>query len=149
VLPGGNGQTANARRETVYSTGQTGMVSVAGGKLTTYRRIALDALDHLGVRGLSKLPRPLPGAAGLERIAWPVELDAATRTHLLHLYGSLAPEVLAPAVDDPSLLEPLVAGRPDLRAQDAYARTHEWAVTDEDILRRRTTGWLAGSRAPV
>ena len=56
-------------------------------------------------------------------------------------------------VDDPSLLEPLVAGRPDLRAQDVYARSHEWAVTDEDVLRRRTTGWLAGSalagEAPV
>jgi glycerol-3-phosphate dehydrogenase len=125
------------------------MVSVAGGKLTTYRRIALDALDHLGVRGLSKKPRPLPGATGLDRIAWPVELDAPTRAHLLHLYGSLAPEMLAAAVDDPSLLEPLVEGRPDLRAQDVYARTHEWAVTDEDVLRRRTTGWLAGAPQPA
>jgi glycerol-3-phosphate dehydrogenase len=145
VLPGGDGQTANARRETVYSTGPSGMVSVAGGKLTTYRRIALDALDHLGVRGLSKKPRPLPGATGLDRIAWPVELDAPTRAHLLHLYGSLAPEVLAGVEDDASLLEPLVAGRPDIRAQDVYARAREWARTDEDVLRRRTTGWLAGS----
>jgi glycerol-3-phosphate dehydrogenase len=149
VLPGGDGATANARRETVYSTGTYGMVSVAGGKLTTYRRIALDALDHLGVRGLSQRPRPLPGATGLERIAWPDGLDTPTRNHLLHLYGSLAPDVLAPALADPSLLEPLVAGRPDLRAQDAYARTHEWARTDEDVLRRRTTGWLAASGAPV
>ncbi len=147
VLPGGDGETANARRETVYSTGPTGMVSVAGGKLTTYRKIALDALDHLGVRGLSKTPRPLPGAAGLDRVAWPVELDARTRTHLLRLYGSLVTEVLADAREDPTLLEPLVPGRPDLRAQDAYARSHEWARTDEDVLRRRTTGWLAGSEA--
>ena len=147
VLPGGDGGTASARRETVFTTGPTGMVSVAGGKLTTYRRIALDALDHLGVRGLSKRPRPLPGAAGLDRIAWPAELDRATRTHLLHLYGSLALEVLAPAADDPSLLEPLVTGRPDVRAQDLYARTHEWALTDEDVLRRRTTGWLAAAAA--
>jgi glycerol-3-phosphate dehydrogenase len=142
VLPGGAGATANAKRETVFSTGPSGMVSVAGGKLTTYRRIALDALDHLGVRGLSQRPRPLPGATGLDRVDWPVELDAQTRAHLLHLYGSLAPEVLAPAVDDPSLLEPLAAGRPDLRAQDVYARRHEWARTDEDVLRRRTTAWL-------
>ena len=146
VLPGGDGGTANARRETVFSTGPTGMVSVAGGKLTTYRRIALDALDHLGVRGLSKRPRPLPGAAGLDRVAWPVEIDRATRNHLLHLYGSLAVEVLAPAREDPSLLEPLVAGRPDLRAQALYARSAEWAITDEDIVRRRTTAWLAGAR---
>jgi glycerol-3-phosphate dehydrogenase len=149
VLPGGDGGTASAKRETVFSTGPTGMVSVAGGKLTTYRRIALDALRHAGVRGLSRRPRPLPGATGLDRIAWPVELDSATRAHLLHLYGSLAVEVLAPAVDDPSLLEPIAAGRPDLRAQDLYARTYEWARSDEDVVRRRTTAWLAGSRAPV
>ena len=100
-------------------------------------------------RGLSRRPRPLPGARGLERIAWPVELDAATRAHLLHLYGTLAVEVLAPAVEDPSLLEPLVPGRPDLRAQEAYARAREWARTDEDVLRRRTTGWLAARPAAV
>ena len=147
VLPGGEGGTASAPRETVYTTGPTGMVSVAGGKLTTYRRIALEALDHLGIRGLSRRPRPLPGATGLDRMMWPVELDATTRNHLLHLYGSLALEVLAPAVEDPSLLEPLVPGRPDVRAQDVYARTHEWALTDEDVLRRRTTGWLAPVRA--
>jgi glycerol-3-phosphate dehydrogenase len=149
VLPVGDGGTANARRETVFSTGPSGMVSVAGGKLTTYRRIALDALDHLGVRGLSRRPRPLPGAVGLDRIAWPVELDPAVRAHLIHLYGSLAPAVLAPAVDDPSLLEPLVAGRPDVRAQEPYARAHEWALSDEDVLRRRTTGWLAANTVPV
>ena len=149
VLPGGDEGTASAKRETVFSTGPTGMVSVAGGKLTTYRRIALDALGHAGARGLSRRPRPLPGATGLDRIAWPVELESATRAHLLHLYGSLAVEVLQPAVEDPSLLEPIVAGRPDLRAQDLYARTHEWARSDEDVVRRRTTAWLAGSRAPV
>jgi glycerol-3-phosphate dehydrogenase len=148
VLPGGDGSTANAKRETVFSTGPAGMVSVAGGKLTTYRRIALDALDHLGVRGLSRRPRPLPGAAGLDRVDWPVELDAATRAHLLHLYGSLVTEMLRPALDEPALLEPLVPGRPDLRAQELYARTHEWARTDEDVLRRRTTAWL-GLRVPV
>jgi glycerol-3-phosphate dehydrogenase len=149
VLPVGEGGTADARRETVFSTGPSGMVSVAGGKLTTYRRIALDALDHLGVRGLSRRPRPLPGATGLDHIDWPVELEPSVRAHLLHLYGSLAPEVLAPAVDEPALLEPLSAGRPDLRAQQLYARSHEWAITDEDVLRRRTTGWLAAQSAPV
>jgi glycerol-3-phosphate dehydrogenase len=145
VLPGGEGETANAKRETVFSTGPTGMVSVAGGKLTTYRRIALDALDHAGVRGLSKRARPLPGAAGLDRIVWEHELDAPTRAHLLHLYGSLVHELLAPAADDPSLLEPLVPGRPDLRAQALYARDREWALTDDDVLRRRTTAWLGAT----
>jgi len=76
---------------------------------------------------------------------FPEDLPVATRNHLLHLYGSLAEEVLAPTVEDASLLEPLVPGRPDLRAQERYAREREWALTDEDVLRRRTTAWLAGS----
>jgi glycerol-3-phosphate dehydrogenase len=143
VLPSGAGRTAAARRGTVLSRGRAGMVSVAGGKLTTYRRIALDTLAFLGVRGLSRRPRPLPGAVGLDRIEWPAGLDESTRSHLLNLYGSVAPEVLRPAVEDPSLLEPIARDRPDLKAQELYARTHEWAVTTEDVVRRRTTVWLS------
>ncbi|HVN62865.1 MAG TPA: glycerol-3-phosphate dehydrogenase/oxidase [Gaiellaceae bacterium] len=150
VLPGGEGETANARRETVYSRGRTGMISVAGGKLTTYRRIALDALEHLraelGLHRLDRRPHPLPGAVGLDGVVLP-GLPVATRDHLLHLYGSLAPEVLAPAADDPSLLEPLRPDGPDLAAQALYALTHEWALTTEDVLRRRTTAWLRGDDA--
>jgi glycerol-3-phosphate dehydrogenase len=143
VLPGGPGDTASARRETVVTRGPGGMVSIAGGKLTTYRRIALAALRELDVRRVDSTPRPLPGALGLDVVPWPSELDVATRQHLLHLYGSLAREVLAPARDDPALLEPLVDGRPDIAAQALYAHSHEWAVTDEDVSRRRTTAWLA------
>jgi glycerol-3-phosphate dehydrogenase len=128
------------------------MVSIAGGKLTTYRRIALDALERLrgdlGLHRLDRRPRPLPGAAGLSHVPFPDGLAPETRTHLLELYGSLAIDVLAPAAENPSLLEPLVPGRPDLAAQALYAREHEWAVTDEDVLRRRTTAWLAGPVEP-
>ena len=53
VLPLGDGATANARRETVFSIGPGGMLSVAGGKLTTYRKIALDALERV-----ARPPRP-------------------------------------------------------------------------------------------
>ena len=56
--------------------------------------------------------------------------------------------MLAPALDDPSLLEPLCPGRPDIAAQALLrARRSEWAVTDDDVLRRRTTAWLAGPDA--
>jgi glycerol-3-phosphate dehydrogenase len=142
VLPGGPGSTANARRETVYMRGPTGMLSVAGGKLTTYRRIALDALEQLGVRNLDRRPRPLPGAIGLAKVHWPLELEAPLRRHLLHLYGSTAAEVVAPAREDASLLDPIRTGRPDIRAQELYARDHEWALRDDDVIRRRTTAWL-------
>jgi glycerol-3-phosphate dehydrogenase len=118
------------------------MLSVAGGKLTTYRRIALDALEQLGIRNLDRRPRPLPGAIGLAKVDWPVELDPRTRSHLLHLYGSAAADVVRPALEDPALLEQITQGRPDLRAQELWARTHEWALRDEDVFRRRTTVWL-------
>jgi glycerol-3-phosphate dehydrogenase len=144
VLPGGDGSTTKAHRETVFMRSPGGMVSVAGGKLTTYRRIALDALRHVGVRGIDRRPWPLPGATGLDRVSFPDEIEPELRSHLLHLYGSLAEEVLAPARDDPALLEPIAPGGPDIRAQDFYAHTHEWAQTDEDVLRRRTTVALRG-----
>jgi glycerol-3-phosphate dehydrogenase len=148
VLPVSDSETASARRETVYSRGPSGMLSVAGGKLTTYRHIALDVLAHLradlGLHRIDRRPRPLPGAEGLERIQFPVDLPPPTRGHLLELYGSLAREVLAPAADDPSLLEPMRPDGADLVAQALYARTHEWAVCADDVLRRRTTAWLRG-----
>ena len=143
VLPGAGGETAAARREVVIARGPGGMLSIAGGKLTTYRRIAFDALGRLraelGLHRLDRRPRPLPGASGLERVALPPELPPEVRSNLLGLYGSLAPEVLAPAREDPSLLEPLLPGVPELAAQVLYAATHEWAENAEDVLRRRTT----------
>src|SRR5213079_987393 len=111
VLPAGPGSTASARRETLFLRGPHGLLSVAGGKLTTYRRIALDALRALGHTRLDRTPRPLPGAADPGVVASRLarahpELEPAVRAHLAHLYGSLAEEVLAPARDDPDLLLP-------------------------------------------
>jgi glycerol-3-phosphate dehydrogenase len=143
VLPAGAGESVSARRETVFTRSPGGMFNVAGGKLTTYRRIALETLDRLrpelDLHHLDRRPWPLPGAVGLERSSLPVDLDDDIRIHLRHMYGSLAPEVLGPAVEDPSLLERLHAGGPDIAAQVQYAATHEWARNVEDVLRRRTT----------
>jgi glycerol-3-phosphate dehydrogenase len=124
------------------------MLSVAGGKLTTYRRIALEVLDRLrpelGVHHVDGRPWPLPGATALQAVALPPELDPDVRSQLLHLYGSLAPEVLAPARDDPALLERLSPGGPDIAAQVRHAATHEWATTVEDVVHRRTTLFYRG-----
>jgi glycerol-3-phosphate dehydrogenase len=148
VLPGLSGETLTARRETQYVVGRGGMLTVAGGKLTTYRRIALHALERLrpelGGARLDAVPRPLPGARDLEgagmRIAhrFP-DLDPATRSHVLHLYGSLAEEMLEPALLEPSLLEPIHPDAPDVVAQVAYAGEQEWAGRVEDVIWRRTT----------
>jgi len=155
VLPGAEGATASARRETVYLRGPGDMLTVAGGKLTTYRRIALHALGQvrgeLGLHRLPGAPEPLPGAddlpaAGVRLARAYPDLEPAVRSHLAHLYGSLAAEVLAEAADDPSLLERLNPEAPDIAAQAVYAQRREWACKPEDILSRRTTLDLRGLR---
>ena len=153
VLPYGDGPTARAPRETLYLRGPSGMLSVAGGKLTTYRRIAVTVLGllraELGLHRFERRPFPLPGAipldVGVRRLAarFP-DLEPGVASHLVHLYGSLAEEVLAPAVADPDLLDPIRPDGPDLAVQAVYARDAEWACRPEDVLRRRTTLALRG-----
>ncbi len=148
VLPAGRGESVSARRETVFGRSAGGMLNVAGGKLTTYRRIALESLDRLrielGLHRLDSRPWALPGAVGLDRVSLPVELEEDIRRHLVHLYGSRAPDVVAPAVGDPSLLERIHPAGPDIAAQVRYAATHEWACSADDILHRRTTCFVRG-----
>ena len=141
VLPAGEGSSANARRETVFSVGSGGMLSVAGGKLTTYRRIALQTLarlrTELALHRQDTRPWPLPDAA--PGTALPLDMPRAVRDHLRHLYGARAGEVLELARADLSLLEPLHPDGPDICAQARYAVESEWARTTEDVLVRRTT----------
>jgi glycerol-3-phosphate dehydrogenase len=90
------------------------------------------------------VPWPLPGSSGVDATQLPDGLDAEVKAHLLHLYGSLAAEVVAPGVEDPSLLERLDSGGPDIAAQALYASTHEWARRPDDVIRRRTTLFYRG-----
>jgi glycerol-3-phosphate dehydrogenase len=146
VLPAGTRATVSARRETVVTRGPGGMLSVAGGKLTTYRRIALGVLERLrsdlAIHRLETRPWPLPGAAGGALALG--SLEPRVRANLAHLYGGLAADVLAPAIEDPSLLEPLHPRGPDIAAQALYAATDEWARSPEDVVRRRTTLFYRG-----
>ena len=132
------------------------MISVAGGKLTTWRRIGVDvaarALASIGGPQPDHQPAPVIGAADPEIVRaelvrrYPA-LPGATAAHLAGLYGSLAYDVLEPAARDPELLEPIVPGGPDILAQARYAVEVEAAVTADDILRRRTTVALRGYEA--
>jgi len=148
VLPAGEGESVSARRETVFSRSPGGMLNVAGGKLTTYRRIALQALQRLqsdlGLRRIDTRPWPLPSAAGTGGVSLPAELDPEVRSHLLEMYGSHAAQVLEPAAAEPSLLERIHPDGPDILAQVRYAATHEWARSADDVLRRRTTCFYRG-----
>ncbi len=153
VLPVAEGEPVSSRRETVLLRGRGGMLTVAGGKLTTYRRIALGVLaglaPELGLRRLDRHPRPLPGAASLGEATGRLarrhpELEPAVRSNLAHLYGSLAGEVLAEADGDLELLDRLHPEGVDIAAQVVYAARREWACRSEDVLRRRTSLALRG-----
>jgi glycerol-3-phosphate dehydrogenase len=147
VLPVAGRSTARIRRETVIGRGPAGMVSVAGGKLTTWHavgeRAAGMALAEIG-RSTPAGATPLPGAAAAAEIdaalvgAWP-GLDADIRAALGRHYGTVALDLLEPARDRPELLERIDPNGPAIWAQVPHARDHEWAATADDVLRRRTT----------
>ena len=150
LLSGNSDSTTNLSRNHAVARVAPGMVSVAGGKYTTYRVIGKDAVD-LAVKELgTKVPEsiteqtPILGAAGYHALANQVpslarryNLSEKFIEHLLGRYGSLLGEVLAPAAEDASLLEPVPGAESYLWAEVRYAVTHEGALHLEDILSRR------------
>jgi glycerol-3-phosphate dehydrogenase len=149
VLPPGRAGTARASRRHMIDTGSGGTVSIAGGKLTNHRTIALDALANLPPevrpRALRPSADPLPGAlhAGT-RAAVNQRVDAPTAAHLLGLYGGETLRLLAYADTAPGALEPIHRDGPDIWAQAHFAVDEEMAVKAEDIAARRTTLGLRG-----
>lgn len=142
VLPRGEGGTYEASREHVVRVGPAGMISVGGGKLTTHRLIALDALRRLpaGLRPRRLRPSldPLPGFSPPDARALHTRLDVATAKHLTELYGGEAGKLLRYAARFPGALEKVHPEGPDIWAQVYHAADEEWAVTVEDVTRRRT-----------
>ncbi|MEV4107328.1 glycerol-3-phosphate dehydrogenase/oxidase [Nonomuraea sp. NPDC049695] len=161
VLPGRPGQVTAAKRETVLTRGAGGMLSVAGGKWTTYRHIGrhvLDTLAHLPGQPLGDdladiLPAvPLPGVASPDAVAmrlWTdrdpgARMDPLVARHLATHYGSIAFDLSRLIREDPGLGERIHPDGPDIWAQAVYARDREWAATVDDVVRRRTTLTVRG-----
>lgn len=141
ALPAGDCDVADARREHMVETGRNGLISVAGGKLTTHRLIALHALSRVRDDRLTVLvpdSRRLPGTGWSPRIAG-AGLDADVADHLERLYGDETGAVLDVAAAMPDGLVRIDPTGPDVWAQAAYAVQAEWAMTADDIARRRTT----------
>jgi len=128
-----------------------GLASIAGGKFTTYRLMARDVIDAAVADSGREVPEsvtgqmPLLGADGLAavqagavRLAEDYRVPRPVVDHLLARYGALAEEVLGLIRADPALARPLADGHPYLRAEVAYAVTHEDALHVEDVLMRRT-----------
>jgi glycerol-3-phosphate dehydrogenase len=139
-------RTSDLSRRHTVRVSPSGMVTVTGGKLTTYRRMAADAVDAvLDVAGEPKRPSRTKHLRlfGGEGIAPPeAALEPSTHEHLIGRYGTEAHVVRALVADDPDLGAPLVRGLPYLRAEARYAVQHEMARTLDDVLSRRTRARL-------
>ncbi|GAC1453112.1 MAG: glycerol-3-phosphate dehydrogenase/oxidase [Pseudarthrobacter sp.] len=151
LLAGENDSTAKLSREHVVAHPVPGLVVVAGGKWTTYRVMAKDAVDEATRTMDERVPPsctetiPLLGASGFKaawnrrsRTAEEYGVHVARVEHLLNRYGSMTPEVLAIIKERPELGEPLPGADDYLQAEAVYAATHEGARHVHDVLTRRT-----------
>jgi glycerol-3-phosphate dehydrogenase len=139
----------------------SGLISVLGGKWTTYRAMAQDGVDH-AQRALAKeaacktLNFPLTGAQGFSSDYWKqlagnYHLSPETARHLVQKFGTDSPKVLEFAKHDAELLQPIFEGGAPILAEVVYAIREEMAQTIEDILLRRIGvqfhGWKEAARA--
>ena len=152
LQPGTKDGTSSAKvsREHTVASPAPGLVAIAGGKLTTYRVMAKDAVDFaLGERA-KNLPSitetvPLLGAVGLtamkrqgNRLERSYGWSTAMVDHLLHRYGSGIRDLTAAIEEQPDLAKPLEHASAYLRAEIHFAATHEQVIHLEDLLLHRT-----------
>jgi glycerol-3-phosphate dehydrogenase len=151
LLAGESEQTSRLSREHAVVSPVPGLTMVAGGKYTTYRVMAADAVDAAAHGMNGSVPPsvtanvPLLGADGYhavwnrrESIAREAGLHIARIEHLLHRYGTLIDEVLSLVAADPSLGRALPGAPEYLAAEVVYAARFEGALHLDDVLTRRT-----------
>ncbi|WP_233628574.1 glycerol-3-phosphate dehydrogenase/oxidase [Saccharopolyspora sp. HNM0986] len=151
LLAGESDESSKLSREHAVARVAPGLVAIAGGKYTTYRVMAADAVDAIGPDLSGRIAPsitdrvPLLGADGYHALVNQADQIAAAHgvhpyriRHLLDRYGSQVHEVLAPSIENPELLKPIPAAQNYLKAEVVYACTHEGALHLEDVLTRRT-----------
>ena len=143
--------TAKVSRTHAVLQSPSGLVTIVGGKLTTYRRMAQDTVDVLNHRDGSPVVHPtqslpLQGSAGwpfvqreLEKKGSALGLSHQTIAHLGKSYGAESLAILDLISGDPSLAQLLIDDLPYIRAEVVYATCYEMAVTPYDVLARRTS----------
>jgi glycerol-3-phosphate dehydrogenase len=145
LLTGESDDTSMLSREHAVIVSDTGLVSIAGGKYTTYRIMARDAVDA----AVSDLDHEIPGShteeialvgarGWAEMMEEPSRLGLPEPLRLLGRYGSEAASLAALASSDRTLADPLVEDAPYLKAEIAYAAMEEGALHLDDVLTRRT-----------
>jgi len=142
--------SAKVSREHTVASPAPGFTVIAGGKLTTYRVMAKDAVDFAIGSRATTLPSitadlPLVGAEGLQvfqrqarAIGQKYGWSRPRMDHLLHRYGSLLGELIDLVDADPALAEPLKNADAYIGAEIVYAASHEGALHLDDVLMHRT-----------
>jgi glycerol-3-phosphate dehydrogenase len=136
--------TATLSRDHRIQIAGSGLLTINGGKWTTYRRMAEDCVDHAAV--LARLDERPCTTRELRIHGFDAEAD---RLGELAVYGSDAPALQALAQERPALAEPLHAALPITGAQVVWAARHEMARTVDDALARRTRALYLNARAAV
>lgn len=151
-------EAGDVSRDFVVTEGPPGMLTIAGGKLTSYRHMAEELVDRAAdflerafdaapERGCDTDEVPLPGGdfrelgelcARLRERAEPLEVSSASVDRLARAHGSRALDVLALVEERPGLGERVVEDRPYLAAEAVRAVRDEMALHVEDVLFRRT-----------
>ncbi len=162
VKRAGSARTADLSRMHKVTSSGSGVISINGGKLTTYREMAADTVDEVldqlgddlpkGVHRRSRTRRlRLRGAKGHDEVrSLPTPgLTLEQVDHLVGRHGGEAPVVMAMVEADPTLAHPLVEGLPYLRAEAVYAARHEMVATVDDVLSRRTRARLLAAEASM
>jgi len=151
LLSGENEETSKLSREHIVAHPVPGLVLIAGGKFTTYRVMAKDAIDAVAHGLDGKVAEsctdriPLVGGDGFQamwnarhRLAAKSGVHVARIEHLLHRHGTLVDDLLELIKGKPDLGKPLSGADDYLRAEIVYAATHEGARHLNDVLARRT-----------
>lgn len=139
-----------SRKAELYET-SSGMITITGGKLTTWRRMAKQVVDRLVEREAREAPcrtSEIPLGAPVELADLPVldGVDERARRALADRYGHAAAEVLEIASASPELAQAIVPGLPDLLAEAVQAARREQARSVADVLLRRTRLGLIAAR---
>ena len=143
--PGKDGSATKAiSRNHEVLVSDSGLVTIMGGKWTTYRKMAEDTLDHAATLG-GLDDRPCV-TEKLQLLGWRSP-NAGPLPAGLDIYGSEAPEVEKLAASDPSLTAPIHPSLPYPRAAVVWAARHEMARTVEDVLSRRTRALVLDAKA--
>ena len=141
------GKTADLSRNHQVAVSTSGVISITGGKLTTYRKMAEHTVDEVCARLRRRTKSStkrlvLVGARGFDR-----RQLTGSHAHLAQRYGTEVDVVLSIAAESPEFARPLIDGLPYLGAEAIFAVRHEMALTLDDVLSRRTRARIIDRRA--